>query len=207
MTGTKGAACSERDGVIVPRKRQWPDAGIALVIRGGPSFLAHSVVVAYIAKLVKKTTFYIFINGMSDYGFLSDKAAGIVHRPPAGPRRNFYSEFAAQASAAPPRPTHGHTRKPSPSPIHDHIAPCPYYVQSTPVVPASPAPPPHTHHGRSIGPSIPQPITSSILPCSFRSPKDKPPFYDPTYISILFHTFIHTTPCYNSKHHHGPSRL
>ena len=44
------------DGVIVPRKRQWPDSGIALVTRGGPSFLAHSVVVAYIAKLVKKNT-------------------------------------------------------------------------------------------------------------------------------------------------------
>jgi hypothetical protein len=45
------------DGVIVPRKRQWPDADIALVTRGRPSFLAHSVVVAYIAKLVKKNTF------------------------------------------------------------------------------------------------------------------------------------------------------
>ena len=54
MTGAKGAACSERDGVIVPRKRQLPDAGIALVTRGGPSFLAHSVVVAYIAEVVKK---------------------------------------------------------------------------------------------------------------------------------------------------------
>ena len=31
----KGAVYSERDGVIVPRKRQWPDAGIALVTRGG----------------------------------------------------------------------------------------------------------------------------------------------------------------------------
>jgi len=49
-----------------------------LVTRGGPSFLAHSVVVAYIAKLVNKPTFY-FIYGMSDYGFFSDKAAGIVH--------------------------------------------------------------------------------------------------------------------------------
>jgi len=78
MTGAKGAACSERDGVIVPQKRQWPDAGITLVTRGGPSFLAHSVVVAYIAKLVKKTTFYFFY-GMSDYRFFSDKAAGIVH--------------------------------------------------------------------------------------------------------------------------------
>ena len=31
----KGAACSERDGVIVPRKRQWPDAGMYPVTRGG----------------------------------------------------------------------------------------------------------------------------------------------------------------------------
>ena len=27
-------ACSERDGVIVPRKRQWPDAGMYPVTRG-----------------------------------------------------------------------------------------------------------------------------------------------------------------------------
>jgi hypothetical protein len=61
MTGAKGAACSERDGVIVPRKCQWPDAGIALVTRGGPSFWAHSVVVAYIAKMVKKNYLLLFL--------------------------------------------------------------------------------------------------------------------------------------------------
>jgi len=31
----KEAACLERDGVIVPRKRQWPDAGSFPVMRGG----------------------------------------------------------------------------------------------------------------------------------------------------------------------------
>jgi hypothetical protein len=41
MTGAKGAACSERDGVIGPRKRQWPDAGIARVTRGGLVFLPN----------------------------------------------------------------------------------------------------------------------------------------------------------------------
>ena len=50
-----------------------------LVTRGGPSFWAHSVIVAYIAKLVRKTTFYFFY-GMSGHGFISDKAAIIVHR-------------------------------------------------------------------------------------------------------------------------------
>jgi len=31
----KGAACLERDGIIVPRKRQWLDAGSFPVMRGG----------------------------------------------------------------------------------------------------------------------------------------------------------------------------
>jgi hypothetical protein len=35
LQGYKGAACSERDGAIVPRKRQWPDGGHYPVTRGG----------------------------------------------------------------------------------------------------------------------------------------------------------------------------
>ena len=35
MTGAKERFISERDGVIIPRNRQWPDAGIALVTHGG----------------------------------------------------------------------------------------------------------------------------------------------------------------------------
>ncbi|KAM3576428.1 hypothetical protein VYU27_001778 [Nannochloropsis oceanica] len=35
FTAAKGAACLERDGVIVSRKHQWPDAGSFPVMRGG----------------------------------------------------------------------------------------------------------------------------------------------------------------------------
>jgi hypothetical protein len=52
MTDAKERFISERDGVIVPRKRQWPDAGIPLVTRGGMKKYAHDVIVDSIAKLV-----------------------------------------------------------------------------------------------------------------------------------------------------------
>ena len=59
--GHKGAACLERDVGVLNRaeKRQWPDAGISRVTRGGLVYIPYCVG-DHILQILVTLTFFLF---------------------------------------------------------------------------------------------------------------------------------------------------